>query len=127
MSTTIKEPNRANATLFSEEPFGDVFMYVPKELCNKVMYLNLTCYSDDCPITLILEEKDDISISRDSHHSFLSNPPLIENKFYVPRANYRNETYFDQNATITLFVIGPPEDINIHMNYLYPDKDEKKK
>ena len=126
MSTTIKEPNRANATLFSEEPFGDVFMYVPKELLNKVMYLNLTCYSDDCPITLILEEKDDISISRDSHHSFLSNPPLIENKFYVPRTDYRNETYFDQNATMTLFVIGPPEDINIHMNYLYPDKDEKK-
>ena len=78
MSTSIPEPNRANATLFVEEPFGDVYMYVPKELIDEVFYLNISCYSDDCPVTVILSETNEVNISRDSQHSFLSNPPKVE-------------------------------------------------
>ena len=126
MSTSIEKPNRANATLFAEEPFGDVFMYVSKELLDDVMYLNLTCYSDVCPIVVILSETDDFNISRDSQHSFLSNPPSLENKFYVHRSDYRNETYFDQNATMTLFVTGPPKTTKVTMKYLRPSDDGKK-
>ena len=125
MSTTIKEPNRANATLFAEEPFGDVFLYIPKELIDSVFYLNCTCYSDNCPILVKISETNDLNISRDGQHSFLSNPPSTNYKYYINRKEYRNETYFDQNATMTLFVICPPETTELHINYLYPNKDGK--
>ena len=123
MSTTIKEPNRANATLFAEEPYGDVFLYVPKELIDSVFYLNCTCYSNNCPILVKISETNDLNISRDGQHSFLSNPPSINYKYYIERTDYRNETYFDQNATMTLFVICPPETTEVKMNYLYPNEN----
>ena len=127
MSTTIKEPNRANATLFAEEPYGDVFLYVPKELIDSVFYLNCTCYSDNCPILVRISETNDLNISRDGQHSFLSNPPSINHKYYIARTEYKDEdeSYFDQNATMTLFVICPPLTTEVHMNYLYPNKDGK--
>ena len=125
MSTTIKEPNRANATLFAEQPYGDVIMYVPKDLIESEIYLNCTCYSRDCPILVRLSETNDLNLTRDCQHSFLSNPVSFEHKYYVPRANLRDKELYDQNATMTLFVIGPPDSTEIHMNYLYPKEDKK--
>ena len=124
MSTKIKQPNRANATLFSEEPYGDVFMYVPNNLIESVMYLNCTCYSENCPVLVRLSETNDLNISRDGQHSFLSNPPSFVHKYYVPRADLKDKELYDQNSTMTLFVIGPPEETEIHMNYLYPKEDK---
>ena len=124
MSTKTKEPNRANATLFSEEPYGDVFMYVPNNLIESVMYLNCTCYSENCPVLVRLSETNDLNISRDGQHSFLSNPPSFVHKFYVPRADLKDKELYDQNSTMTLFVIGPPETTEIQMNYLYPKEDK---
>ena len=126
MSTSIQEPNRANATLFVEEPFGDVFMYVPKELIDVVFYLNISCYSNDCPVTVILSETNEVNISRDSQHSFLSNPPKVERRYYVHRANTKDGEYVDQNATMTLFVIGPPKSMEIKFNYLRPNEKGNK-
>ena len=126
MSTSIPEPNRANASLFVEEPFGDVFMYVPKQLLEDVFYLNISCYSNDCPVTVIFSETNEVNISRDSQHSFLSNPPKVETKYYIHRANTKDGEYVDQNATMTLFVIGPPDSMEIEFNYIYPNKDGKK-
>ena len=80
MSKTIKEPNRANADLFAEEPYGNVTMYVPKELIEDSFYINCTCYSEKCPFIIKLSETDDLSLSRDGQHSFLSNPASVEHK-----------------------------------------------
>ena len=127
LSTTIKKPNRANATLFAEEPFGDVFLYVPKQIIGSVLYLNCTCYSEKCPVLVILSETNYLNISRDAQHSFFSNPPSIDYKYYVPRAQNIDNEYFDQNATMTFFVIGPPENIEINISYIYPDEEDKQK
>ena len=125
LSTEINEPNRANATLFAEEPYGNVIMYVSKELIESSLYLNCTCYSDNCPILVRLSETNDLNISRDSQQSFLTNPPNISYKYYVPRANKKDNALIDQNATMTLFIIGPPETIEANVNYIYPDEKGK--
>lgn len=124
MSKTINEPNRATADLFAEEPYGNVTMYVPKELIEDSFYINCSCYSQKCPFIIELSETDDLSLSRDGQHSFLSNPSSVEYKYYVHRSDYRNNSYFDQKAIMTLFVIGPPETTEVHINYLYPNNDE---
>ena len=123
LSTTIEKPNRANATLFAEEPYGDVFLYVPREIISDTLYLNCTCYSKKCPVYVILSETNYLNISRDGQHSFLSNPPLINYKYYIRRAQEKSNSFYDQNAIMTFFVIGPPDNLEINISYIYPDKN----
>ena len=68
-------------------------MYVPKDLIESVIYLNCTCYSRDCPILVRLSETNDLNLTRDCQHSFLSNPVSFEHKYYVPRANLRDKEF----------------------------------
>ena len=124
LSTTIQKPNRANATLFAEEPYGDVFLYVPREIIKDTLFLNCTCYSKKCPVVVILSETNYLNISRDGQHSFLSNPPLINYKYYIKRAQQKNDSFYDQNAIMTFFIIGTPDDLKINISYIYPDNNK---
>ena len=82
-----KISRQEDATLLEDKQYGNIALYIPRELIKDNVYLNVTCYMSNNAYTLEIEETDHIEIGRDDSYSYYTNKNNQKNTFKISRKN----------------------------------------
>ena len=113
-----KISRQEDATLLEDKQYGNIALYIPRELIKDNVYLNVTCYMSNNAYTLEIEETDHIEIGRDDSYSYYTNKNNQKNTFKISRKNTDEESgsLGDENSIMTFFVNG---NNNIKVDIVY--------
>jgi len=104
-----KTTNREEALLFGDDKIGDNFLFIPKDLFDDSVYLNVSCFNEvTCSYQFKFDETEYIQLKRDGIYSYQTNKGNTKNTFIVSRKNDDSVSgkVEDEKAIMTFFANG---------------------
>ena len=114
-----KISRQEDATLLEDKQYGDISLYIPKELIVDNVYLNITCYASNNPYNIEIEESDYIEIGRDDSYTYYTNKNNDFNYFKISRNNTDSKSGdLGNEKSIMTFFINGNNDIEASISYV---------
>ena len=122
-----KTNKREEALLYGDDKMADNFLYIPKDLFDNVVYLNISCFKENsCSYLFKFEETDYIELKRDGSYSYQTNKGNTKNTFMVKRKNENSGSgQLDDEKAIMTFYVNGIEMALLNMNVEYYDAKKK--